>query len=238
LISEAYIKCMRTTLKRTATQCNAKYCNTPQYTSTHYTILQHTTIHCNKCLFVSDTLRGRWCRFQRRISSVCATHCNTLQRAARRCNTLQRAATRWNVLEHAATRCATLHAATRFLMLQHISLSLSLSLSFSLSLSGTLVGRWCSFQRPISSVCATHYTTLQRAATLNTATRCNLLQHTWQVVSISEAYIQVYERHTATHCNTLQHVATRCNAKYCNTLQSTATHLAGGVNFRGLHPGV
>ena len=44
----------------------------------------------------------------RAISTMAATHCNTLQHTATHCNTLQHTAPHCNTLQHTATHCNTL----------------------------------------------------------------------------------------------------------------------------------
>jgi len=113
------VLCTTSTLRRTATHCNAL-----RHTATHYISLQHTAARpLTLCWFSSEpALCGT---LQRSV-----THCNTLQHTATHCSTLQHTATHCNTLQHTATHCSTLqHAATRSLSLSWVFPPLCASLS-------------------------------------------------------------------------------------------------------------
>ena len=121
-----------------------------------------------------------------RLYELLRWHCTILQHTSTDCHTPHNTETHRNTQKHVAPHCITrLSALVSIRELQHTA------------------------QRRT----ATHYNTLQHAATRWTIVH----EHPKAVTHTASHCITL--QHTATHCNTLQHTVT-----HCNTLQHTATH--------------
>ena len=109
-----------------------------------------------------------------------ATHCISLQHAARHCNTLHDFTTRWNTLQHAVTHCYGVATISRLLK---------------------IIGLFCRISSILRGLLAeaTPYTLR------HTAIHCNILQHTEThcfALQRTATHCNA-QQHTATHCNTL-----------------------------------